>query len=150
VHGSLLRPEVAWVEVMFAAFCPRCEWKEGRKEGAALLGMLVDVPRADPQSCSRFDAYRGLQRCKPEITISEDTLRKDPFIEMVTAKASVDLRLSDYLPRSMLVVSEHEIRRPRFPVIDCHHHLDAQGPQRVLHFPMKFCVVCIGTTQCSF
>ena len=37
---------------------------------------------------------------------------KDTFIAMVTAKASVELRLSDYRPRSMLVVPEHEVRRP--------------------------------------
>jgi predicted TIM-barrel fold metal-dependent hydrolase len=51
---------------------------------------------------------------------------------MVTAKASVDLRLSDYHPRSMLVVPEHETRRPRSPVIDYHNHLDAQDPCNVL------------------
>jgi predicted TIM-barrel fold metal-dependent hydrolase len=64
--------------------------------------------------------------------MSEDASRKDAFIEMVTAKASVDLRLSDYHPRSMLVVPEHEVLRPRFPVIDYHNHLDAQDPGRVL------------------
>ncbi len=57
---------------------------------------------------------------------------KDPFIEMVTAKASVELRLGDYHPRSMLVVPEHDVRRPKFPVIDYHNHLDAQDPQNVL------------------
>ena len=64
--------------------------------------------------------------------MSEDMPRKDAFIEMVTAKVSVDLRLSDYHPRSMLVVPEHEVRRPRFPVIDYHNHLDAQDPHSVL------------------
>ncbi|HVR25830.1 MAG TPA: amidohydrolase family protein [Candidatus Polarisedimenticolia bacterium] len=64
--------------------------------------------------------------------MNEDTPRKDAFIEMVTAKASVDLRLSDYHPRSMLVVPEHEARRPKFPVIDYHNHLDAQDPRSVL------------------
>jgi hypothetical protein len=44
----------------------------------------------------------------------------------------VDLRLSDYHPRSMLVVPEHEARRPKFPVIDHHNHLDAQDPRSVL------------------
>jgi hypothetical protein len=38
--------------------------------------------------------------------MSEDTRRKDAFVEMVTAKALVDLRLSDYHPRSMLVVMD--------------------------------------------
>ncbi|MGB6384316.1 MAG: amidohydrolase family protein [Terriglobales bacterium] len=64
--------------------------------------------------------------------MSEDIPRKDAFIEMVTAKASVDLGLSDYHPRPMLVVPEHEVRRPKFPVIDYHNHLDAQHPRNVL------------------
>src|ERR1700721_4610078 len=64
--------------------------------------------------------------------MNEDTPRKDAFIQMVTAKASVDLRLSDYHPRSMLVVPEHGVRRPKFPVIDYHNHLDAQDPRSVL------------------
>ncbi len=58
--------------------------------------------------------------------------RKDAFIEMVTAEASVDLRLSDHHPRSLLVVPEHEACRPKFPVIDYHNHLDAQDPRSVL------------------
>jgi hypothetical protein len=32
----------------------------------------------------------------------------------------------------MLVVPEHEVLRPRFPVIDYHNHLDAQDPDSVL------------------
>jgi hypothetical protein len=59
--------------------------------------------------------------------------RKDAFIEMVTAKASMDLRLSDYHPRSMLVGPQHNVVRAKFPAIDYHDHLDAQDPQRVLH-----------------
>jgi predicted TIM-barrel fold metal-dependent hydrolase len=57
---------------------------------------------------------------------------KDPFVAMVTARAEVDLRLSDFRPRSMLATPEHEIRKPRFPVIDYHNHLDAQEPREVL------------------
>src|ERR1700722_14190878 len=64
--------------------------------------------------------------------MNEDTPRKDAFIEMVTAKAAVDLRLSDYHPRSMPVVPEHGVPRPKFPVIDYHNHLDAQDPGSVL------------------
>ena len=56
----------------------------------------------------------------------------DKFIAMVTARAETDLRLSDFAPRSMLVTDEHEIARPRFPVIDYHNHLDAQEPRTVL------------------
>jgi predicted TIM-barrel fold metal-dependent hydrolase len=44
----------------------------------------------------------------------------------------VDLRLSDFRPRSMLVRPRHAIRRPKFPVIDYHNHLDAQDPREVL------------------
>ena len=56
----------------------------------------------------------------------------DPFVAMVSARADVDLKLSDFHPRSMLLAQEHEIRRPRFPVIDYHNHLDAQDPLEVL------------------
>src|SRR5208282_6773580 len=57
---------------------------------------------------------------------------KDPFVTMVTARADVDLRLSDFHPRSMLAAPDHQIRKPKFPVIDYHNHLDAQEPREVL------------------
>jgi predicted TIM-barrel fold metal-dependent hydrolase len=57
---------------------------------------------------------------------------KDPFVAMVTARADVDLRLSDFHPRSMLAAPQHEIARPKYPVIDYHNHLDAQEPREVL------------------
>jgi predicted TIM-barrel fold metal-dependent hydrolase len=65
-------------------------------------------------------------------TMSEGTQGKDPFVAMVTARAEVDLKLSDFRPVSMLKAAEHEIRRPKFPVIDYHNHLDAQEPGDVL------------------
>ena len=34
-----------------------------------------------------------------------------------------ELRLRDYRPRSMLRVPVHDVRRPRFPVVDAHNHL---------------------------
>ena len=61
-----------------------------------------------------------------------DTAGQDKFIAMVTAKAEVNLRLSDFQPRSMLVTPVHEITRAKFPVIDYHNHLDAQEPAAVL------------------
>jgi len=57
---------------------------------------------------------------------------KDPFVAMVTARAEVDLRLSDFHPRSMLIRPEHVVRQPKFSVIDYHNHLDAQDPKEVL------------------
>jgi predicted TIM-barrel fold metal-dependent hydrolase len=51
---------------------------------------------------------------------------------MVTAKADVKLRLSDFQPRSMLVTPVHEPKRAKFPAIDYHNHLDAQDPGSVL------------------
>jgi len=51
---------------------------------------------------------------------------------MVTAKAEVDLKLSDFEPRSGLHLPEHAVTTPRFPVIDYHNHLDAQNPSKVL------------------
>src|ERR1700687_352533 len=64
--------------------------------------------------------------------MSDSPASKDPFVAMVTARAEVDLRLSDFHPRSMLAAPEHEILRPKFPVIDYHNHLDAQDPREVL------------------
>jgi predicted TIM-barrel fold metal-dependent hydrolase len=63
---------------------------------------------------------------------SEDEYREDKFVAMVSAKAEVDLRLSDFAPRAQLKVPAHAIERPRFPVIDYHNHLDAQSPREVL------------------
>jgi len=37
--------------------------------------------------------------------------------------SSDDLRLADFRPRSSLRVPVHEVRRPRFPVVDAHNHL---------------------------
>jgi predicted TIM-barrel fold metal-dependent hydrolase len=56
----------------------------------------------------------------------------DKFIEMVTAKVDVDLRLSDFRPRSMLKAPAHMPDQPKFPAIDFHNHLDAQDPADVL------------------
>lgn len=61
-----------------------------------------------------------------------DAAAQDKFIAMVTAKAEVNLRLSDFQPRSMLVSPVHEIQRAKFPAIDYHNHLDAQAPAEVL------------------
>src|SRR5690242_2282157 len=57
---------------------------------------------------------------------------EDKFIQMVSATADVDLRLSDFKPRSMLVVRGHDVDRAKFSVIDYHNHLDAQEPRGVL------------------
>src|ERR1700731_936857 len=57
---------------------------------------------------------------------------QDKFVAMVTAKAEVDLKLSDFEPRSCLRVVEHRIEKPRFPVIDYHNHLDSLPPSEVL------------------
>jgi predicted TIM-barrel fold metal-dependent hydrolase len=57
---------------------------------------------------------------------------QDKFVAMVTARAEVTLPLSDFQPRSTLVTDEHEIQKPRFPVIDYHNHLDAMEPADVL------------------
>jgi predicted TIM-barrel fold metal-dependent hydrolase len=63
---------------------------------------------------------------------SEDGTYKEKFVDMVSAKAEVDLLLSDYAPRAQLKVPASVIEKPRFPVIDFHNHLDAQSPQAVL------------------
>lgn len=57
---------------------------------------------------------------------------QDKFVVMVTAKARVDLPISDFEPRSQLRTPAHDIRTPKFPVIDYHNHLDALEPADVL------------------
>lgn len=61
-----------------------------------------------------------------------DPITQDKFVALVSAKAEVDLRLSDYTPRSELKAPAHTIEQPRFPVIDYHNHLDSQSPENVL------------------
>lgn len=57
---------------------------------------------------------------------------QDKFVDMVSATAVTDLRLSDFHPRPSLAVPVHIIECPRFPVIDYHNHLDSTDPQEVL------------------
>ncbi len=57
---------------------------------------------------------------------------QDRFVDMVSATAEVDLRLSDFRPRTALRTAVHCIERPRFPVIDYHNHLDSMRPEDVL------------------
>jgi Amidohydrolase len=57
----------------------------------------------------------------------------DKFVAMATAKAEVDLKLSDFAPRSMLVTPVHTVERAVVPAIDYHNHLDAFEPRDVLH-----------------
>jgi predicted TIM-barrel fold metal-dependent hydrolase len=56
----------------------------------------------------------------------------DKFIAMVTAKAEVDLPLSSFEPKSMLVTPVQEPKVPLVPAIDYHNHLDAQNPSEIL------------------
>jgi predicted TIM-barrel fold metal-dependent hydrolase len=56
----------------------------------------------------------------------------DKFVAMVSAKAEVDLRLSDFAPHSMLVSPEHLPQRPMVDAIDAHNHLDSMTPREVL------------------
>jgi predicted TIM-barrel fold metal-dependent hydrolase len=58
--------------------------------------------------------------------------KQDKFTAMVTATARVDLNLTDYHPRSMLVTPVHLVERPSVPAIDYHNHLDSLDPRTVL------------------
>jgi predicted TIM-barrel fold metal-dependent hydrolase len=64
--------------------------------------------------------------------MSPNSHPEDKFLALVSAKAEVDLRLSDFAPRSMLVTPSHHLNYPRFPAIDYHNHLDSQDPAAVL------------------
>jgi predicted TIM-barrel fold metal-dependent hydrolase len=56
----------------------------------------------------------------------------DKFVDLMSARAEVDLRLSDFHPRTALRTPAHTIEQPRFPVIDYHNHLDSMRPEDVL------------------
>jgi predicted TIM-barrel fold metal-dependent hydrolase len=64
--------------------------------------------------------------------VAEVVKGKDMFVDLVNATAEVDLRLSDFHPRSSLKTPVHAIERARFPVIDYHNHLDSTDPAEVL------------------
>lgn len=57
---------------------------------------------------------------------------RDPFVSMMNAATTVALNLSDFKPRSMLRVAEHQIDRPKFSAIDFHNHIDGMDPADVL------------------
>ncbi len=57
---------------------------------------------------------------------------EDRFVAMVNARAEVNLRLSDFAPRTELKVAAHTISLPRFPVIDYHNYLGSIDPEDAL------------------
>lgn len=63
---------------------------------------------------------------------SKNASDKEKFVDMATATAEVDLLLREYAPQAHLKTAVTVIKKPRFPVIDFHSHLDAQSPQAVL------------------
>ena len=63
---------------------------------------------------------------------SGDNASDDKFVAMVTATTRAELALGDFAPRPMLKTAVHELRKPRFPAIDCHNHLDSLDPAAVL------------------
>jgi predicted TIM-barrel fold metal-dependent hydrolase len=65
---------------------------------------------------------------------------RDPFVSMMTAASTVTLNLSDFKPRSMLRVAEHQLDRPKFPAIDFHNHIDGMDPADVLRV-MDACAI---------
>lgn len=62
----------------------------------------------------------------------DDMEQQDRFVAMVTAKAEVDLRLSDFHPVSEIRSTQQAVEMPRFPVVDYHNHLDSLEPRDVL------------------
>jgi predicted TIM-barrel fold metal-dependent hydrolase len=56
----------------------------------------------------------------------------DKFVDMVSATAEVDLRLTDFHPVSSLTSAYHDVREAKFPAIDYHNHLDSTDPREVL------------------
>ncbi len=58
--------------------------------------------------------------------------QEDKFVAMVSAVAEVNLPISQFVPKTMLVTPEHVIESPKYPVIDYHNHLDAKDPYETL------------------
>ncbi|MDE1160906.1 MAG: amidohydrolase family protein [Acidobacteriaceae bacterium] len=54
------------------------------------------------------------------------------FVDLVNATAEVDLRLSDFHPKSSLVTPVSVVERAKFAAIDYHNHLDSTDPLEVL------------------
>ncbi len=63
---------------------------------------------------------------------NQESVIADKFVNMVTARAEVDLRLSDFEPVSSLTKPEHLPLRPKVDAIDAHNHLDSMEPAQVL------------------
>jgi predicted TIM-barrel fold metal-dependent hydrolase len=57
---------------------------------------------------------------------------QDKFVDMVSATAEVDLPLSSFQPRSSLTTTVTTIKKPKYPAIDYHNHLDSTDPHEVL------------------
>lgn len=57
---------------------------------------------------------------------------EDKFVAMVSAKAEVDLPISQFEPRTMLKRALHPVKKARFAAIDYHNHLDSLEPKDVL------------------
>jgi predicted TIM-barrel fold metal-dependent hydrolase len=78
----------------------------------------------------------------------EKKQQEDKFVAMVSAKAEVNLRLSDFYPTSQLKTPVHEVQCAKFPVIDYHNHLDSKSPDDVLRV-MDACGVekCVNITM---
>lgn len=58
--------------------------------------------------------------------------KRDMFVDLVNATAEVDLRLSDFHPKSSLVTPVSVVERAKFAAIDYHNHLDSTDPLEVL------------------
>jgi predicted TIM-barrel fold metal-dependent hydrolase len=61
-----------------------------------------------------------------------DKPERDMFVDLVNATTEVELKLSDFHPRSCLRTPEHTIECARFAAIDAHNHLDSTDPAELL------------------
>src|SRR5579863_274915 len=68
----------------------------------------------------------------PNLSELAMSAQDDPFLAMMSARADVEIRLSDFQPRPELIPCDRTPLLPRFAVIDYHSHLDAQSPVDVL------------------
>lgn len=57
---------------------------------------------------------------------------QDMFVAMVSARAEVNLPISQFEPRTALKRTLHPVEKAKFPAIDYHNHLDGMDPNDVL------------------
>jgi predicted TIM-barrel fold metal-dependent hydrolase len=105
---------------------------------------LPDFSRCKGLGRRPFTTLKADAHAQPKRLVTENRLwmvlfdgavmnaENDRFAAMMSAKVDVDLRLSDFHPRSELIAPDRTPLKAKFPAIDYHNHLDSMDPASVL------------------